>query len=289
MNMREFSVITSEVVRRIVGQRRREIVQEVRRSYLVHESGGTVNPDSYFLHFLAKPDSKIIALPAYLGGDHDVAGIKWIASFPENISHGIPRASAVLLLNDYETGYPFTLPEAVQISAARTVASAVLAAEYLAARHRPADHRHRAQRAGRRRALPEGRHFAPPGGAGARPPGIHLWHARPGDHRRRHHHTGQADRLLTVRPGCTRSRRRGPGLPGGQGNAERIGILVSPAKPPAGEASGKHLIPPHRLPAPAQNTEASMIFTTSTSGAPPLCDPRGISAWGTSARRPFTG
>lgn len=131
MSVPEFSVISGEVVRRVVSQHRPEIVREVRRTYLVHERGGTVNPDSYFLRFPAKPDSRIIALPAYLGGEHDVAGIKWIASFPANIEHGIPRASAVLLLNDYATGYPFALLEAAQISAARTAASAVLAARVL--------------------------------------------------------------------------------------------------------------------------------------------------------------
>src|SRR5579875_895356 len=131
MNVREFSVISGEVVRRIVSQHRPEIVREVQRTYLVHDRGDTVNPDSYFLRFPAKPDSRIIALPAYLGGEHDIAGIKWIASFPGNIEHGIPRASAVLLLNDYATGYPFALLEAAQVSAARTAASAVLAAEVL--------------------------------------------------------------------------------------------------------------------------------------------------------------
>jgi N-[(2S)-2-amino-2-carboxyethyl]-L-glutamate dehydrogenase len=57
--------------------------------------------------------------------------MKWIASFPANIAENTPRASAVLLLNDYETGYPFACLEASQISAARTAASAVLGAEQL--------------------------------------------------------------------------------------------------------------------------------------------------------------
>jgi N-[(2S)-2-amino-2-carboxyethyl]-L-glutamate dehydrogenase len=129
--MTEFTVISGATVREIITRNRREIVREVRRTYLDHHAGKTVNPRSYFLRFPDKPDSRIIALPAYLGNDHDVAGIKWVSSFPDNITQGIQRASAVLVLNDYETGYPFTLIEASQINAARTAASAVLAAEVL--------------------------------------------------------------------------------------------------------------------------------------------------------------
>lgn len=69
--------------------------------------------------------------PAYLGADVQLAGIKWIASFPGNTRRGAPRASAVLLLNDYETGYPIACLEAANISAARTAASAAVAATAL--------------------------------------------------------------------------------------------------------------------------------------------------------------
>ncbi|MFI8831813.1 2,3-diaminopropionate biosynthesis protein SbnB [Streptomyces afghaniensis] len=129
--MFEFSVIGGRTARQIIADHRPGIVSEVRETYLTHRAGDTVNPDSHFLRFPEKPDSRIIALPAYLGGKHGLAGIKWISSFPRNIERGVPRASAALLLNDYTTGYPFAVLEASQISAARTAASAVLAAEVL--------------------------------------------------------------------------------------------------------------------------------------------------------------
>ncbi|RAT18868.1 2,3-diaminopropionate biosynthesis protein SbnB, partial [Lonsdalea populi] len=63
--------------------------------------------------------------------NQSVSGIKWIASYPGNIKSGIPRASAVLVLNDPRTGYPYALLEGALISSMRTAASAVLGAHWL--------------------------------------------------------------------------------------------------------------------------------------------------------------
>ena len=127
----ELAIINGKTVFDIIRARRDECIQIVRDAYLAHARGLSVNPDSYFLRFPGKPDCRIIALPAYLGNGCGVAGLKWIASYPANIQRGIPRASAVLVLNDYDTGYPFAILESSIISAARTAASAVLAAHWL--------------------------------------------------------------------------------------------------------------------------------------------------------------
>jgi 2,3-diaminopropionate biosynthesis protein SbnB len=135
--MADFHVVPGTVSSAILNDSRTTIIELVRDVYLRHEEGRTVNPDSYFLRFPEKPNSRVIALPGYLGGDTDTVGIKWIASFPDNIAQGLPRASAVLLLNDYTTGYPIACLEAAGISAARTAASAACATSSLLASQQP--------------------------------------------------------------------------------------------------------------------------------------------------------
>ncbi len=131
-----FAVISGAQVQRVLQGQEKEIVELVEATYRLHGAGDSVNPPSYFLRFADRPSSRIIALPASIGGDVCVDGLKWISSFPGNVAAGIPRASAVLILNDHETGYPFACLEASIISATRTAASAALAADWLS-RGRP--------------------------------------------------------------------------------------------------------------------------------------------------------
>lgn len=131
MDKPNFHVIPGGVISKILSESHKKILKIVNETYLLHESRNTINPDSYFLRFDDKPEARIIALPAAIKGDQALSGIKWIASYPRNIENNLQRASATLILNDYQNGYPLACLEASQISAVRTAASAVVAADAL--------------------------------------------------------------------------------------------------------------------------------------------------------------
>ncbi|KZN40567.1 hypothetical protein N474_01080 [Pseudoalteromonas luteoviolacea CPMOR-2] len=127
----KFEVIGGQTIAEIIASKHDEVIEHIGQAYLAFLHGNAHNPDSYFLRFDKKPDARIIALPAHIDDEVKLSGIKWISSFPSNLQRAIPRASAVLILNDYETGYPYACLESSIISAARTSASAVLAAYHL--------------------------------------------------------------------------------------------------------------------------------------------------------------
>ncbi len=124
-------ILTGEEILNLFDKREQEILQTVKLAYQIHTQGDSNLPHSSFLRFPNNDKNRIIALPAYLGGKVNTAGIKWIASFPNNLTRGIERASAALILNSTETGQPLVFMESSVISAKRTAASAVLAAQYL--------------------------------------------------------------------------------------------------------------------------------------------------------------
>jgi len=128
---RPFAVIPGRQVERALRGRQKQIVELVEDTYRRHSAGDSVNPPSYFLRFPDRPSARIIALPASIGGPLRVDGLKWISSFPENVAAGLPRASAVLILNDHDNGYPFACLESSIISATRTAALAASAADWL--------------------------------------------------------------------------------------------------------------------------------------------------------------
>jgi 2,3-diaminopropionate biosynthesis protein SbnB len=124
-------IVRHAEVQDILRDREREIADLVASAYRLHDAGESALPHSSFLRFAPESRNRIIALPAYLGGDIKAAGVKWVASFPANIEAGLDRASATIVLNSLETGQPEALVEASLISAKRTAASAALAATVL--------------------------------------------------------------------------------------------------------------------------------------------------------------
>jgi ornithine cyclodeaminase len=74
--------------------------------------------------------NRIIAMPAFVGGSINSAGIKWIASFPGNIKKGIPRAHSVVILNDVDTGEPVGIINTALLSIIRTAAVSGLMIQY---------------------------------------------------------------------------------------------------------------------------------------------------------------
>ncbi len=131
-----FAVISGAQVHEVLDGQEKLVIDLIESAYRLHGAGDTINPPSYFLRFPDRPSSRIIALPASVGGDIAVDGLKWISSFPDNVASGLPRASAILVLNDRQTGYPLACLESSIISATRTAASAALAADWLT-RDRP--------------------------------------------------------------------------------------------------------------------------------------------------------
>jgi alanine dehydrogenase len=120
-------------------------------------------------------DSFVHAMPAHLrdaNPDGDLVGMKWVAGYATNNARGLPGISAVVVLNDPETGLPVAMLDGAPITAERTAAVSGVAV----------------------------RRFGPPAGAGGWPAGTPVHVAIIGAGVQGHSHLPMFGGVL---PGCT--------------------------------------------------------------------------------------
>ncbi len=82
------------------------------------------------IHTNPRPQTYINAMPAYIGGDQDITGLKWVAGFPENRAKGLPVTWGLMVMNSTETGGVTAVMDARWITAIRTAAVAAVTAKY---------------------------------------------------------------------------------------------------------------------------------------------------------------
>jgi alanine dehydrogenase len=104
-----------------------EAVEAVRKAFVDHARGEWLMPSKVYVP--APPDGDFRAMPAR-GAGHTV--LKWVTSFPRNPERGLPTVQGVVLLSDATTGELRAILDAGAVTALRTGAAAVLAAETLA-------------------------------------------------------------------------------------------------------------------------------------------------------------
>jgi 2,3-diaminopropionate biosynthesis protein SbnB len=131
MAVRAVRLLNRRQVIGVLERAKPKLLQVIERAYVDYGKGKVVNPHSSFLVPPGPPVGRIIALPAGVFAADIAMGIKWISSFPANLERGLERASAVIILNDPETGYPMAILEGAVISAWRTALSACLACSKL--------------------------------------------------------------------------------------------------------------------------------------------------------------
>jgi ornithine cyclodeaminase/alanine dehydrogenase-like protein (mu-crystallin family) len=117
-------VFSGEAVRAAVPPLR--AYDAVRDAFVRHARGEwTMQPKVYVTNY---PAGDFRAMPA-LGGGH--ALLKWVTSFPANPARGLPTVTGLVVLSNADTGALEAVLDAAAVTALRTAAAGVIAAETL--------------------------------------------------------------------------------------------------------------------------------------------------------------
>jgi alanine dehydrogenase len=103
-----------------------EAYDAVRDAFIAHARGEWSMPSKVYVTNYPAGDFR--AMPA-IGGGH--ALLKWVTSFPGNPARGLPTVTGLVLISDADDGRLLAVLDAGVLTALRTAAAAVLAADTL--------------------------------------------------------------------------------------------------------------------------------------------------------------
>ena len=109
----------------------KEVIDAVLKGLEIKGLGQVELPPKPGVH--PKENCYIHAMPCWIGGDVDSAGLKWVAGFPANIEKGLPYNNGLFCLNDTGTGIVKVIMDANWMTTWRTGAAAAVGAKYFAA------------------------------------------------------------------------------------------------------------------------------------------------------------
>ncbi len=114
-----------------MGYSQAEIMKLVRMSLAEHGKKMVEMPAKIGIHPIYNTFHH--AMPAFVPAA-DASGIKWVACFPENYKYKLDQTSALIMLNDVQTGWPLAIMDGTWITAKRTAVVSAIAVEKLARR-----------------------------------------------------------------------------------------------------------------------------------------------------------
>ncbi len=137
MSKAEIVFLNNKAMAELGANDMKAVINDVERVYVLNNEGDVIAPGKCVMRWGKTVEDentlgRINAMPGYIGGEYDMAGIKWIGSGPQNYKKGLPRASVTIILNDPDTKLPLCVADGTEVSTMRTGASGGVAIKYLA-------------------------------------------------------------------------------------------------------------------------------------------------------------
>lgn len=110
----------------------KDYIEVITKVFKVHGEGNYTQPLKTYVYW-NEAQNRLNVMPAYVGGEFNILGIKTVTSVPDNpISRGLPRGHSILILYSPDNGRPLAILAGTKISAMRTAGVTAVAAKYLA-------------------------------------------------------------------------------------------------------------------------------------------------------------